>query len=824
MRHTRQVRTWSRWGLSLASLLLVSFLVPVPGISVEDGGESAQAEAARFFDALPPDIRVALGGPPLDEDATPQSHQVLPRPPPEHLFPEITGANLNGVPTVEFLVTDEFGIGIEDLRQGENVSFSFTVNKLIPRGNGLTRNWATYIRGGDEGVPDAQATTYSDGMLEDLGDGHYRFTFADDLESISDVMFEPQLTHRVGMEIRNAEVFGAEVEGSDDTFDIQPSTGETEGITQRSIVEQEACATCHGTEEFAFHGGPRQHVDYCVTCHQPDSFDVGSGNTLFFAVMVHKIHFGENLSEPYEFCGFGCERFGAPPDDFSHVAFPQDVRNCTTCHDPENPETPQADFVDNQASAQVCASCHDDLAFDETGLTNANRNHIGLAQPNETCVACHSESGFLQGNLAYHVIESQAAGRRFEFNILEISNTAEGQSPVVTFSITDPTNDDQPYDLTSDPAFTGSGTSINMDVAWPNADYTNVADSFGTSVTGRPVSTPISISLSDGSGSLPAGVTDNGDGTYTVDTFDAAMLTIPMTLDGLGSGTVVIEGHPAGDFDYDGSFDDRVPVTTATAAFAINDAEAMPRRMVVEMAKCQNCHGVNDGLAFHGANRTDNPQACVVCHNPNSTDLFRRPVDPDGTLNGENLEAADFLEDRTVDFKYMIHAIHGASKREIPYVAYGFGTRPHDFSEVGFPRSSADCLACHVEGTYNLPLGENVLATTLSSNATVIAGGRFGATAYAPDNASASDPTDDNNASATAAVCSSCHDSTLAMEHMSRRSDNPISFGNAFLWNPDPFFDPDTQSVIDMAGPENCSFCHGVDGFVPVAEAHGLDH
>ncbi len=813
------LRTARRCGVILAGLMLGALLVPA-----SFAADKSDEDLSRFFESMPPEIADRFGNGKGIGNSELESHEVKTRPAPEHLFPVITGASLDGEPVIDFRVVDEFGLGIDGLEQGENVSFSFTVNKLIPGSNGETRNWSTYVRADDEGVEAVQGSTYSNGMLEDLGDGDYRFTFDQDLESISEVVFEPTLTHRVGMEIRDAEVFGEEVAGSDTTFDIQPSTGDTSGIEQRKLITQEDCASCHGSEEFAFHGGPRQHVDQCVSCHQPDSFDGGTGSNMEFSVMIHKIHFGENLTQSYEFCGYGCENFGAPPQDFSHVAFPQDVRNCTTCHDPDNPETPQADWVDNRATAEVCASCHDDLAFDESGLTNANRNHIGLAQPNDTCVACHSETGFLQGNLAYHVIDSQAAAQRIAYNILDISNTAEGESPVVTFSITDPTNDDAPYDIAGDPEFTGSATSVNMDIAWPNADYTNVADGQGTSVLGRPVANPASIPLSDGSGTLPMGVTDNGDGTYTVDTSAiASPVSVPMTTEGLGSGTVVIEGHPAGDFDRDGVYDDNIPVTSVTSAFAINDAEAMPRRMVVDMAKCQNCHGENDGLAFHGGNRTDNPQACVACHNPNATDLFRRPADPDGMVNGENLEAADFLEDRTIDFKYMIHAIHGSAMREMPYVAYGFGMRPHDYGHVGYPRSPAECQACHMEDTYNLPLGDNVLATTLSSNATVTSASFFGASEYAPDNAAASDPTIDNNASAAAAVCSSCHDSEVATTHMSVRSDSGFSFGNAFLLNPDPFSDPDTQAKIDMAGPENCSFCHGSDGFVSVEEVHGLD-
>ena len=35
-----------------------------------------------------------------------------------------------------------------------------------------------------------------------------------------------------------------------------------------------------------------------------------------------------------------------------------------------------------------------------------------------------------------------------------------------------------------------------------------------------------------------------------------------------------------------------------------------PRRAVVEITRCNNCH---DELALHGRNRIDNPQYCAMC-------------------------------------------------------------------------------------------------------------------------------------------------------------------------------------------------------------------
>src|SRR6056297_3665281 len=105
-----------------------------PGDSVLD-----DPETARFFLKMPPDILAIFADP--DVAAAVQSSVQTaglqrPRPAPEYLFSEISSAALNGMPVVEFRITDEFGLGIEGFNQGENVEFEFTVNKLVPGTNG----------------------------------------------------------------------------------------------------------------------------------------------------------------------------------------------------------------------------------------------------------------------------------------------------------------------------------------------------------------------------------------------------------------------------------------------------------------------------------------------------------------------------------------------------------------------------------------------------------------------------------------------------------------------------------------------------------------
>ncbi|NDY95710.1 OmcA/MtrC family decaheme c-type cytochrome [Wenzhouxiangella limi] len=844
---TQYARNWARLGTVCGAALAVLLFSASAFAESSDRGElreqarpaatervqgaqgvAVSEEEQRFYKGMPDSFREVYdpeGKLPVEEPVDARLERIGDRTRlPEEVRPFIVDVTFDGaVPTLFFEVADENGAGVADI---ESVRIGVTAVKLAPGSDGKTDHWQGYFYRDDNGVTDAQVSTYGGGTLENLGGGNYSFTLDVGLDEVSDIPFEPQLTHRMGIELRNVEILGQQLSNSqsgDSWFEIQPATGETEGIPTRRIATQENCVGCHASEEFSFHGGPRKTVEYCVTCHTDGDIDGGTGNSISFTTMVHAIHSPELQDEPYAVVGFG-DRLHS----YEGVTYPQDVRNCTTCHSPDNEATPQAEWVDDRGTAEQCASCHTNLAFDDTGLTNGNRQHAAGAQPNSTCAACHSKAGLMESNLEAHVIPSQAAAKRFQYNVLEVTNTSEGDSPVVTFSVTDPTNDDAPYDMTTHPAFSGSGeASVNISFVWPNADFTNVANDDGTDVTGRPVAQARRIAVAPGSGfELPTGVFDNGDGTYTL---DSSMLNppivIPSTTPALGSGSILMEGHPAGDFSGQvGVFEDSVPVTSALVPFAINDEEPAARRVVVSLEKCQDCHNVNDGLAFHGGNRADNNEACASCHNPNSTDLYRRPADPDGVANGVSEATVDGLEEATVNYAYMIHAIHAPEVRETEYTAYGFGGTPHSYGEVTYPKRDGDCLACHVEGTY-YGAPEGALGTTVNSGATVLEETPqffLGAAEYAPSEEVATNWNDDNKFSPQAAACVACHDSEIAVEHMSVRGEGGISFGNSFLDNPDPFDDPDTQERINNAGPENCVFCHGQGAFADVDEAHGL--
>jgi OmcA/MtrC family decaheme c-type cytochrome len=149
----------------------------------------------------------------------------------------------------------------------------------------------------------------------------------------------------------------------------------------------------------------RTETKLCVTCHNPGSWFNTPGNiqTVDFKVMIHKIHMGDELPSVLDPDGNpvtttkGTYKLGNA--DFSDVAFPQDIRNCTKCHD----GTPGAANVtangDNwktQPRKPACGACHDDAYFGAAPdplkpyQTVSHATQSGVTDPAESmCTLCH---------------------------------------------------------------------------------------------------------------------------------------------------------------------------------------------------------------------------------------------------------------------------------------------------------------------------------------------------------------------------------------------------------------------------------------------------
>ncbi|WNO11002.1 OmcA/MtrC family decaheme c-type cytochrome [Teredinibacter sp. KSP-S5-2] len=737
----------------------------------------------------------------------------------ETLAITVTGVEINSAPVISFTVENEKGQGFNAIGDSD---LRFNLSKLIPSANGNPSQWQNYIvrasSGAMQGSQERNRTGYPWGTLTNNGDGSYVYTFGTDVTAVScpapctdldgnalDVSYQPSLTHRLTIQQGNSAIPLVNA-----VHDFVPSGGDV--VHTREITKTENCNECH--DKITVHG-TRFEMQLCVTCHNPGTWNAGSDLTVDLGPMVHKIHMGEDL--PSVQAGGSYVVRG---HDFSNVVFPQDIRNCTKCHDGNDTATPDGNnwMTPNIAA---CGSCHDNIDFSLDGAVDPNGHSGGVVTDNSECSTCHAE-GRIAGSVAdSHIIPDKVARDYFQFNILEICGTAVDQNPVcapganptMKFSVTDPSGaTDHAYgnaynirSTSTDGEFNASGASLNMLVSWSTSDYTNAGGS------GSRPSRADSVNLR-----TSAAVTDNMDGTFFV---DGALASLTIPAGATGSGAVALEGHPAAE-DESGAFSIRVPVNSEVDYFAITDTEPMPRRQVVDVpTKCDRCHDI---LNIHGSNRNNNGQLCVMCHNPSGTDVSRRPKDGVTGLP-DAMATVDGKKEETIDFKVLIHGIHAAAEsnydgtqahgfREKGLVVYGYGGSANDYSHVRFPGVLSKCETCHLPDTYTLDDrsedgGGNWMLPSISGiHGSTVDSSPLAAPDGSDFSAQLTDQTDDWKYSPTVSVCSSCHDGQLAEQHMA--TNNGIFGGTG------------SNQAAQEGNVEACAVCHGPGKLADVKFVH----
>jgi OmcA/MtrC family decaheme c-type cytochrome len=390
----------------------------------------------------------------------------------------------------------------------------------------------------------------------------------------------------------------------------------------------------------------------------------------------------------------------------------------------------------------------------------------------------------------------------YRYNILSVAYDGPTRAVTVILTVTNPAAGNAKYDVlgaTAAPAFKSPAT-LRVDVAWNAGNWgaTELVNTKDSPFLLAPRTTPPPSLIVTGSAPasassvnvLAAGKRCSDAGSPCASYPDAALTywvrsTLPLAA--TGAGRVGLEGHPSILVDPINSVYASIPVKSVWRDFRIT-AGAAVRRQVVDFNKCKVCHdgGQHGGtivprMALHGANRNEEPQLCVVCHNPDNTDAAYR------TSGAEE----------SIDFKRMIHGIHAGGFRTNPLVIIGRNGSVNDFSSVRFPAELRNCLNCHIQtnnkGTFELPL-VTTLGSTISSLSPL-----------APlPGAIDIDPSNNLRISPMAATCSGCHDSSEVRRHM---TSNGASFGV-------------TQLVL--AGRERCVNCHGPGREEDVRRAHEI--
>jgi OmcA/MtrC family decaheme c-type cytochrome len=701
-----------------------------------DGGGGA---AAPQVDPGPPPANTPVD-PPAPTPAPPQPNYYAEA---DEVAVTITGVTIASPPVIEFQVVDGDGVALTGLTSG-NVRAH--VAKLVPAENGNAAYWQSYInRLKTPNVvptndPAVQATSERGGTLVDNGDGTYTYTMVTDITNVTSplaVEYEPDLTHRVGFQFSGGIAINP-------TYDWVPANNATSGIETLEVVATETCNTCH--DPLAMHGGGRIETKLCVMCHNPGTTEPNSLTSMDFKVLIHKLHMGRDLPSVQAGGEYVIYGYRDRKHDYSKIGFPQDVNNCAKCHTgsatADHPITAavQTSHGDNWAEVptmQACGSCHDDVDFSV---------HQGGQVDNSGCESCHSITGIVSAEFA-HRNEALIASSTIDIDILSVTNTDPGDFPTVTFQVTNPLTGTA-YDITTDPLWSDSRSRLRLALAWDTADFTNTG--WIDPDTGAATLYP-AYARTD----ALVNAVSNGDGTYTL----TSLIALP---DGTaapgraadGSGMAIFEGRAR----LNGQ---SVAFEARPVYFSINEAdgEADARRQVVSTENCNACHGQ---LALHGGNRTNPEAQCQGCHNARWATAAGEPI----------------------DLKSMIHGIHGAGFREEALVIRG---DPFDTDVVHFPGEIADCHTCHVNDSFTLPLGSNVLASTRDMG-TVL-----------------SDPSDDLMITPTAAVCSSCHDTSLAQSHMEQNGAD---------------FSATEATIAAGVSTETCTICHGEGRQADVQSVH----
>ena len=334
----------------------------------------------------------------------------------------------------------------------------------------------------------------------------------------------------------------------------------------------------------------------------------------------------------------------------------------------------------------ACGSCHDDVNF-ATGV-----NHPGGPQFDDNlCSNCHIPQGemdFDASIMGAHVAPtSSSLLTGLAVTIAQVQKGTAGSAPVVSFTV---------KDGSGNPLALSSLGSISFTMAGPTSDYGYT--SFGSDTAGTPgyVTESAAQASCDPSGNCQYTFTHvvpaKSTGTYAI---GVEARRTDVVLAGTTSQQSIQYGAP-----------------NKVTYFSVDGSPVTPRRAVVQLSNCNNCHV---SLQLHGTLR-NNTEYCVMCHNPSNTDATTRAAATN--------PADKALPPQGINFNLLVHRIHDGVNVDAAgrnYTVVGFGGSHNDFttprpqgsgtlfpalSPTGAALDLGNCSMCQINSTEqnDLPL------------------------------------------------------------------------------------------------------------------------
>jgi OmcA/MtrC family decaheme c-type cytochrome len=705
-----------------------------------------------------------------------------------------------------FAATNKAGASITpqiDLRtQGTGTSVGtlaylrFTLAKMVPGLNGDANEWNVFIHkpGTTGSGPFTENRLTSGGaIVGNPATGVYTYTFPDNSVRVSDGYVDNVVVRTI-VEARSLPLNLFSSDPSDlvyynptsrrpvdaDDLDTFIPVGGGDGIPlvlgdgnpRKNDVSSAACNACH--DPLAIHGGSRRDYKYCATCHNAKLETLSTlesngtlvpNDNLNLVNLIHKIH---NHQTP------GAQNIGF--NDFSEVTYPQDIRNCTRCHQGPDADNTYANWM-TKPTITACSSCHFTISFVSPPPAGKTLHSGGAYANNAQCAFCHPATGGFAGITDKHATENVTPNNptvpgtlsSFEYGINSVTVAADNTTATINFFI----RQDNVYLNLGDngaviaaPAGFSGGPSFLFAYAMPQdgvaapVDYNNL---------GRTAGQPASLAVVGRT--IVAKAADNSQFTIVAPN---AFPNINPKSGAVGAATmraVALQGYfvqTSGGVGLDNVGRHTFAVVKGVTGDAV-------RRVAVESGYtdnnnpltgvpvgCLECHEIFEG---HGGNRVSNAQVCVMCHNPNLSTSGRTitasPINPDiVALYGSN---PLLYPEVSQNFKELIHGLHGAAKRTTNFVV--IRNRQSGIllqgDEITYPGDLSHCGKCHLNNLY-----QNVQTTGRLNSTVVTTTGVAGETIAQIVAARASVPnaTDLVNTPATSA-CGHCHDSDVARSH-----------------------------------------------------------